>query len=76
MQDEYQRYHAKMVATAMEGYVVQFNGDPLLWYVTGLLHDLDFEKHPTVHPGESLKWLSEWSYPEELRTYPLSNRKI
>ena len=66
VQDEYQRYHAKMVATAMEGYAKQFNEDPHLWYVTGLLHDIDFEKHPAVHPGESLKWFKEWGYPQEL----------
>lgn len=66
VQDEYQRYHARMVATAMEGYAKQFGGDPLLWFLTGLLHDIDFEKHPAAHPGESLKWFKEWGYPEEL----------
>jgi len=34
--DEHQRLHAKMVATAIEGYAPQFGGDPLLWYVTAL----------------------------------------
>jgi predicted hydrolase (HD superfamily) len=66
VKDEYQRYHAGMVALAMEGYAKQFGGDPLLWYVTGLLHDVDFEEHPDKHPGESLKWFREWGYPEEL----------
>ncbi|MSU56187.1 MAG: HAD family hydrolase [Candidatus Taylorbacteria bacterium] len=66
VQDEYQRYHASMVATAMEGYAGVFKEDPLLWYDTGLLHDLDFQKHPTTHPGESLKWFKEWGYPEEM----------
>ena len=37
VKDDYQRLHALMVATAMEGYAVQFGEDPLLWYVTGLL---------------------------------------
>ena len=64
--DEYQRYHARMVATAMEGYAKQFGESELLWYLTGLLHDLDFEKHPHQHPAESLKWFKEWEYPEEL----------
>ena len=64
--DEYQRHHARMVATAMEGYAEKFEGDPTLWYVTGLLHDIDFEQHPDKHPGESLKWFKEWGYPEEL----------
>ncbi|HUR59468.1 MAG TPA: HD domain-containing protein [Opitutaceae bacterium] len=64
--DEYQRHHALMVATAMAGYAPAFGGDPLLWYVTGLLHDLDFDRHPETHPAESLRWFKEWSYPEEL----------
>lgn len=55
-----------MVATAMEGYAERFGEDPNLWYMTGLLHDIDFEKHPALHPGESLKWFKEWGYPEEL----------
>jgi predicted hydrolase (HD superfamily) len=64
--DEYQRLHALMVATAMEAYAPQFQGDPHLWYVTGLLHDLDFDQFPETHPAESLKWFREWGYPEEL----------
>ena len=65
VQDPYQRLHALMVATAMEGYAPQFNGDPQLWFVSGLLHDLDFEKHPDQHPAESLRWFAEWNYPAE-----------
>src|ERR1017187_1979924 len=64
--DDYQRHHALMVATAMEGYAPSFSGDPHLWYLTGLLHDLDFGQYPTLHPAESLKWFREWGYPEEL----------
>jgi predicted hydrolase (HD superfamily) len=64
--DPYQRHHARMVATALEGYAQRFQGEPHLWYVTGLLHDLDFEKHPGTHPGEALRWFKEWGYPEEL----------
>jgi predicted hydrolase (HD superfamily) len=64
--DDYQRYHARMVAAALEGYAQHFQADPHLWYVTGLLHDLDFEKYPDTHPAESLRWFKEWDYPEEL----------
>jgi predicted hydrolase (HD superfamily) len=64
--DAYQRYHARMVATALEGYARRFQADPQLWFVTGLLHDLDFERHPDTHPRESLRWFAEWHYPEEL----------
>jgi predicted hydrolase (HD superfamily) len=66
VRDEYQRHHALMVATAMEGYAGSFDGDPALWHVTGLLHDLDFEEHPDLHPAEALKWFREWGYPEDL----------
>lgn len=66
VKDEYQRHHARMVAIAVEGYASEFGGDPNLWYLTGLLHDIDFEKHPEAHPAESLKWFKEWNYPEEL----------
>ena len=64
--DEYQRYHARMVATAMEGYAPLFQGDPVLWYLTGLLHDIDFEQFPATHPRESLGWFKTWDYPEDL----------
>ncbi len=64
--DDYQRHHARMVATAMEGYAPRFGEDPLLWYVTGLLHDIDFDKYPDTHPGPSLVWFKEWDYPPEL----------
>lgn len=66
VKDEYQRYHARMVATAMEGYARHFGEDPELWFLTGYLHDLDFEEHPEEHPGPSLGWFREWGYPEEL----------
>jgi predicted hydrolase (HD superfamily) len=66
VQDEYQRHHALMVATALEGYARHFQENPDLWYVTGLLHDLDFEQHPETHPREELTWFKEWGYPEAL----------
>lgn len=66
VQDEYQRMHARMVGQAVEGYAAQFGGDPDLWYITGLLHDIDFEEHPDKHPAESLRWFKEWGYPEDL----------
>ncbi len=66
VKDQYQRYHAGMVASSMEGYAETFGENKNLWYVTGLLHDLDFEEYPDVHPAESLKWFQEWNYPAEL----------
>jgi predicted hydrolase (HD superfamily) len=66
VQDEYQRWHALMVATALEGYAQHWGEDPLLWYVTGLLHDLDFGEHPESHPAPSLQWFKDWGYPADL----------
>ncbi|MCZ6674648.1 MAG: HAD family hydrolase, partial [Verrucomicrobia bacterium] len=66
VQNEYQRHHALMVATAMDGYAHLLGEDKHLWWITGFLHDIDFEKHPDTHPGESLHWFTEWGYPEDL----------
>ncbi len=66
VQDDYQKLHALMVGTAVEGYAEKFEGDPHLWFLTGYLHDIDFHLHPTLHPGESLKWFKDWQYPEGL----------
>ena len=64
--DSYQVLHATMVATAMRGYAKLYGEDEHLWYVTGLLHDVDFYEHPTTHPGPSLSWFLDWNYPPEM----------
>ena len=64
--DDYQKHHALMVATAMDGYARLLGEDVHLWWITGFLHDIDFEKHPDTHPGESLRWFAKWGYPEDL----------
>src|SRR5688572_26813820 len=64
--DDYQKHHAKMVALALEAYAEKYSEDRELWFITGLLHDLDYFKHPHKHPAESLKWFKQWEYPEEL----------
>lgn len=68
VRDDYQRLHALMVATALEGYasLLGENERAGLWFVTGLLHDLDFEAHAEAHPAPSLQWFKEWNYPGEL----------
>lgn len=66
VQDEYQRFHALMVGTAMEGYAKKLNEDVELWFLTGYLHDLDYDQYPTEHPGPSMQWFAEWGYPQEL----------
>lgn len=64
--DPYQRLHGEMVAACLEGYAHHFGEDSQLWYITGLLHDIDFEQHPNRHPGPSLQWFSDWNYPPGL----------
>ena len=64
--DEYLLHHAQMVAAAMEGYGKLLGEDEDLWYVTGLLHDLDFDMYPEVHPAQSVARFKEWGYPDEL----------
>jgi predicted hydrolase (HD superfamily) len=64
--DPYQRFHALMVATAMEGYASKYGEDLDLWFATGYLHDLDFDQHPDEHPGPSLGWFADWGLPNEL----------
>lgn len=65
--DTYQKLHAKMVATAMESYATVYGEDLDLWYITGLLHDLDYFEFPEEHPKKSLEWFKELHYPEALQ---------
>jgi len=64
--DQYQRYHATMVARAVEGYAELWNENTNLWWLTGYMHDIDYERHPAEHPGPSLEWFQNWKYPTDL----------
>ncbi len=64
--DSYQRFHALMVATAMEGYARKLGQDTELWFMTGYLHDIDYDQYPGEHPDPSLTWFKDWGYPEAL----------
>jgi len=68
--EEYLLLHSHMVAKGMEGYAIKFGEDKMgnsdLWYITGLLHDIDYQEFPALHPAESVKWFAEWGYPQEL----------
>lgn len=56
------RRHCEAVATAMRAYAGKFGSDEDLWWVTGLLHDADFERYPdltTGHPRVIIAELEE-----------------
>ena len=68
-QSESLRKHMLGVETAMRAYARKFGEDEELYAVTGLLHDLDYERYPdldTGHPREGLKLFEEKGYPQEL----------
>lgn len=53
----------------MRAYAVRLGGDVELWGLTGLLHDLDYERYPdleTGHPRMALAELEARGYPPEL----------
>lgn len=60
--------HALGVEAAMRGYARHFDADEDLWGITGLLHDLDYDSHPSLeeHPFVGAEILREHGYPEEL----------
>ena len=63
------RRHSLAVETAMRAYAPRFDGDVELWGLTGLLHDLDYERHPdleTGHPRIAMRELEVRGYPPEL----------
>lgn len=58
-------HHCFMVARAMEAYAKELGEDEDLWYQTGLLHDLDWEKYPDEHPNKAINEILA-DYPQEL----------
>lgn len=57
--------HCHMVAQAVEAYAKELGEDTELWYQTGLLHDLDWEKYPDEHPNKAVNEILV-DYPSEL----------
>ncbi|MBE3576416.1 MAG: HDIG domain-containing protein [Limnochordales bacterium] len=62
------RKHALAVEAAMRHLALLRGGDPELWGLAGLLHDLDWEKYPTPedHPYRGAEELRRRGYPAEL----------
>ena len=69
IESESLRRHVLAVEAAMRAYARKYGEDEELWGLTGLLHDLDYERYPeleTGHPRYALKELEARDYPPEL----------
>jgi len=60
--------HMLAVEAAMRYYAEMMDGDVETWGLTGLLHDFDWEIHPTLeeHPQAGVPILRERGVPEEI----------
>ena len=73
VQSESLRKHCYAVADSMK-YFAQLRGDDVdLWEAVGLLHDMDYERHPNLehsptegHPFVGVAWLREHGWSEEI----------
>src|SRR6266536_2562340 len=73
VQSESLRKHCYAVADSMK-YFAQLRGeDADLWEAVGLLHDMDYERHPNLehspsegHPFVGVTWLREHGWSEEI----------
>ena len=62
--------HMLAVEAAMRFYAKEYGEDEQTWGLTGLLHDFDWEIHPTLeqHPQAGVPILREKGVPEEIIT--------
>ena len=67
--------HMLAVEAAMRQYALKLGEDVEKWCVTGLLHDFDWEIHPTLeeHPAAGAPILRELHVPEEIIQAVLSH---
>jgi len=74
-QNENLRRHALAVEACILAYAARFNEDPVKWSVTALLHDFDWEIHPTApdHPLKGEPILAERGVSDEIRRAILSH---
>ena len=56
--------HSYSVALVMEYYGKKLNENEEIYYITGLLHDADYEKYPNDHPNIIVNKLKEINEPE------------
>lgn len=75
VQNENLRKHMYCVSEAMKQYARKNNEDEEKWSVVGLLHDFDWEIHPSAeeHPSKGELILKERGYSDEIRRAVLSH---
>ena len=74
-QNEALRRHALAVEAAVGFYAQKLGEDEEFWRATALLHDFDYELHPTLdkHPQDGAPILRDEGYPEDLVEAVLSH---
>jgi putative nucleotidyltransferase with HDIG domain len=68
------RRHMLAVEAVLRHYARLRGADEDLWGMAGLLHDLDWEKHPEEHPLRGVEELRQRGYPEEVVHAILAHR--
>lgn len=72
VESESLRRHMLAVEAALRAYARHYGEDEALWGITGLLHDLDYERFSDMedldngHPRTELRYFRKWGYPAEL----------
>jgi putative nucleotidyltransferase with HDIG domain len=69
------RKHALSVEACMRAYARKFNDDEKKWGLAGLIHDFDYERHPSAeeHPYKGNEILKERGYPDDVRRAIMSH---
>ena len=80
VQSESLRKHCYAVADSMKHFAHVRGEDADLWEAIGLLHDMDYERHPNLersategHPFVGVAWLRDNGWSEEVRRAILSH---
>jgi putative nucleotidyltransferase with HDIG domain len=80
VQSESLRKHCYAVADSMRHFAQTRGADADLWEAVGLLHDMDYERHPNLersatdgHPFVAATWLREQGWSEEVCRAVLSH---